>query len=200
MGPRQERLKVHRRTLRLDHAAYTVLSPRPGGAASFTTSRRDGTWRIQADAEGAQLLARLCWAMAYQRHPRTVAVIDPTALAPDPAGVGTAAIVPAAIVIANRELGEFGPGAAAALGAQLPLEGPSAGTVVLQTRGLDLALADPAAFARRDDQAGATAGDPWQQWEAGAEDLVVMAAPSPLLRAWGVRWSGLSPQGSSSAV
>ena len=185
MGPRQERLKVHRRTLRLDGAAYTALSPRPDAAATFATSRHDGTWRIQADADGAHLLARLCWAMAYQRHPRTVTVIDPSHLIPEAGPAGS-------IVIANRDLGEFGPGPAAALGAQLPFETPSGGTVVLQTRGLDLALADPAAFGQRDEQAG-TDPVPWRDWVVGSDGLVVLAAPPAVLRAWGVAWSVLAP-------
>jgi hypothetical protein len=195
MGSHQERLKVHRRSLRLDGDLYTVLSPRPSTTARFATSGRQGRWHVLTDADGAQLLARLCWAMAYQRQARTMTLIDPAFLVPDP----LAAVPSAPIVIVNRDLGPLSPGAAAALRPQLPFEMPSAGTVALQTRGLDLALADPVAFGQRDDQVGPT-GDQWQQWVEGTDDLVVMAAPSPVLRAWGVSWSGLGPQGTDDVV
>jgi hypothetical protein len=195
MGSHQERLKVHRRSLRLDGDLYTVLSPRPSTTARFATGCRQDSWQVLTDADGVQLLARLCWAMAYQRHDRTMTVIDPPFLVPDPLRAGPSA----PIVIVNRDLGPLSPGAAAALRPQLPFEMPSAGTVALQTRGLDLALADPVAFGQRDDQVGAI-GSHSQQWVEGADDLVVLAAPSPVLRAWGVSWSGLGPQGSDDVV
>jgi hypothetical protein len=195
MGSHQERLKVHRRSLRLDGDLYTVLSLRPSEAARFATTGSEGTRRILTEADGVQLLARLCWAMAFQRHARTMTVIDPTFLVPDPLGAGPVA----PIVIINLDLGPLGPGAAAALRLQLPFAMPSAGTVALQTRGLDVALADPVAFGQRDDQAGPV-GHHWQQWVGDSADLVVMAAPSPVLRAWGVSWSGLGPEGTDDVV
>jgi hypothetical protein len=195
MASHQERLKVHRRSLRLDGDLYTVLSPRPGATARFATTRSQGTCHVLTDVDGAQLLARLCWAMAYQRQARTMTVIDPTFLVPDPLGAGPSE----PIVIVNLDLGPLGPGAADALRPQLPFEFPSAGTVALQTRGLDLALADPAAFGQRDDQTGHT-GSGWQQWIGESDGLVVMAAPPPVLRAWGVRWSGLGPAGTDDVV
>jgi hypothetical protein len=195
MGAHQERLKVHRRSLRLDGDLYTVLSPRPNAGARFATSSGEDTCHVLTDTDGAQLLARLCWAMAYQRKARTMTVIDPTFLVPDPLGAGSSE----PIVIVNRDLGPLSPGAAAALRSQLPFEFPSAGTVALQTRGLDLALADPVAFGQRDEQGGPI-GSQWQQWIGAFDGLVVMAAPSPVLRAWGVSWSNLSPEGTDDVV
>jgi hypothetical protein len=60
------------------------------------------------------------------------------------------------------------------------------GTVVLQTRGLEVALGDAAAFRNRDDQA------PWRDchqqrcWIDGIGGMVIVAAPAPVLRSWGV--------------
>ena len=148
MGPAQERLKVHRRSVRLDGRAYTVLSPRPSVSSRFATNRDGATCQILTDPVGAQLLARLCWAMAYQRHERTVTVIDSHFLVPDPFGADTSS----PIVIVNSALGSLSGAVLADLHSQLPLATPSDGTVVLQTRGLDQALDDPAAFGQRADQ------------------------------------------------
>jgi hypothetical protein len=172
MGTSHERLKVHRRTQKLDGRGYTVLSPRPNETAPFATDRD----HIVTDADGAHLLARLCWAMAFQRRARTVVVID--------AG-------PWPIAIVNDELGTLGSAALADLRATLPFETPSDGTVVLQTRGLDLALADPAAFARRDDQKGWREMYGIRRWIGEASGVLVIAAPPPVLLGWGVELSDL---------
>jgi hypothetical protein len=195
MGSSQERLKVHRRTLQLDDLTYTVLSPRPTVPARFATSRLGDTWRVVTDAAGAQLLARLSWAMAYQRHARTLIVIDSSFLVPNPFDADPS--LPIAIV--NSDLGPFPDTVAASLRAQLPLAAPSGGTVVLQTRGLDLALADPAAFGQRDDQV-AQHDEAHRRWIDRADGLMVMAASAPVLRAWGVRWSDPDQRGEEDEV
>jgi hypothetical protein len=191
MGPAQERLKVHRRSVRLDGRAYTVLSPRPSVSSRFATSRDGATCQILTDPVGAQLLARLCWAMAYQRHQRTVTVIDPPFLVPDPFGAEPSS----PIVIANSDLGSLNGPTLADLHSQLPLATPSDGTVVLQTRGLDQALDDPTAFGQRADQVARRSERHQERWIDGDSGLWVLTAPPPVLRAWAVELAGPDGEG-----
>ena len=122
----------------LDGRAYTVLTLRPGTAERFATNRYHGTWHILSDVGGGQLLGRLMWAMAFQRHADTILLLDDAVLVENPFDADP----PSPIVIVNTALGELRQGAVGALQAQLPLRGSSDGTVVLQTPGLDLAHAD----------------------------------------------------------
>jgi hypothetical protein len=182
MEPIHGRLKTHRRTLVLSGSRYTVLSPRPSVAARFATNRYHETWHIVTDMSGAHLLARLCWAMAFQRHPRTVIVIDPPLLAPNPHDGDP----PLPIVVVNDDLGLFDREAATALRVALPFETVSEGTVALQTRGLDVALNNPEEFAQSDDQAGWRDAHQERRWIDASDGLLVIASPPPVLRAWGV--------------
>jgi hypothetical protein len=196
MASVQERLKVRRRSLKLDRLTYTVLSPRPSVASRFATNQHHDKWHVLTDAEGAHLLGRLCWAMAYQQRPHTVMVIDPSVLVPNPFDADPSK----PIVIVNSDIGPFGREAATALTAALPFVGDSEGTVVLQTRGLDVALSDPVAFRGRDDQAAWRNDHHKKEWIDGDAPLVIIAAPPPVLREWGVELAGLenrSQQGSS---
>jgi hypothetical protein len=177
-----DRLKVHRRSLRLDGLEYTVLSPRPSETARFATHRYHETWHIVSDGASAQLLARLCWAMAFQQRERTFVLIDPPLLAPNPFDADPAT----PIVIANNDLGPIGREAMKALRSKVPFETASMGTVVLQTRGLDLAMDDTAAFHRRDDQAMWRNEHQKRRWIDGTSGFLLMAAPPPVLRGWGV--------------
>ena len=190
MGPAQERLKVHRRSVRLDGRAHTVLSPRPSASSRFATNRDGATYQILTDPVGALFLARLCWAMAYQRHERTVAVIDSSFLVPNPLGADTSS----PIVIVNSALGSLSGAVLADLHSQLPLATPSDGAVVLQTRGLDPALDDPAAFGQRstrwpDEARVPRTGGRWRQRSR------VLTAPPPVLQAWGVDLSASRREG-----
>jgi hypothetical protein len=185
MGPAQERLKVHRRSVRLDGRAYTVLSPRPSASSRFATNQDGAMYQVLTDPVGAQFLARLCWAMAYQRHERTLTVIDSNFLVPNPFGADTSS----PIVIVNSALGSLSDAVLADLQSQLPLATPSDGTVVLQTRGLDQALDDPAAFGQRSDQVARRSESHQDGWIDGDSGLWVLTAPPPVLRAWGVELS-----------
>jgi hypothetical protein len=190
------RLKTHRRTLTLGGSRYTILSPRPSVDARFATNRHHETWHIVTDAAGAHLLARLCWAMAFQRHPRTMIVIDLSLLVPNPFDGDP----PTPIVIVNNDLGPFDREATASLRDALPFRSPSEGTVVLQTRGLDIALSDPQEFARSADQTNWKDAHQRRRWIDGSAGLLVIASPPPVLRTWGVELSDLgswSHQGSS---
>jgi hypothetical protein len=181
-GADLQRLKVHRRTTMLDGQSYTLLAPRPGDPPRFATNRRHGAWQVVTDQSGVLLLGRLFWAMAFQRRPRTVVVIDPAVLVPNPFDGEPS--VP--IVIVNLDLGPFDRSAVDALCGQLPFSAPSDGTVVLQTRGLDLALADWEAFSRRERKASPA----WRtrasrRFIERVNGMLVITAPPPVLRSWG---------------
>jgi hypothetical protein len=204
-----ERLKVHRRSLRLDGLEYTILSPRPSVDVRFATNRFHDTWHVISDIAGARLLARLCWAMAFQQRERTIVLIETPLLVPNPFDADPST----PIIISNNDLGPLGRDAVSALRAQLPLVMPSMGTIVLQTRGLDAAIDDPDAFRRRDDQASWRDRHQKRRWIDGSGGLLVMAAPPPVLREWGVAlstlgqamydgmdWSYLDDPGSSGEV
>jgi len=187
MDTQSNRLKVHRRDLVLGGSRYTILSPRPGTESRFATNRFHDTWHVLTDLEGAHLLARLCWAMAYQRHDRTVAVIDPPFMVPNPFDADASS----PIVIVNTDLGPFPRDCASSLRQALPFRTPSSGTVVLQTRGLDLALENPGAFAQGPDQARWRDPHRKRRWIEGSAGLVILAAPGPVLKTWGVELSQL---------
>ena len=189
MSPAKEHLKVHRRSVTLDGLNYTILSPRPSSSARFATNRFHEGWHVLTDTEGAQLLARLCWAMAFQRRSRTVIVIDAPFVVPNPINADPSS----PIAIVNSDLETLSSAAVASLRTELPLRAESDGTVVLQTRGLDVALADPKAFAERDDQAQ-WRGHRERSWLEGSAGLLVLAAPAAVLRAWGVELSELGPR------
>jgi len=190
------RLKVHRRSVRLDRLDYTVLSPRPSEEVRFATNYFHETWHVITSEKGAALLARLCWAMAFQRRERTVILIDAPLIVPSPFDADPSS----PIVIVNNDLGSFNKAAARDLRAQLPLSIASDGTVVLQTRGLDQALKNTSEF--RDRKQGAQSQNQHQKrrWIDLSNGLVIVAAPPPVLRTWAVDLSDVgtwSHEGSS---
>ena len=71
-----DRLKLHRRQLRLDGRQYTVVTLRPGTDARFSTNHFHDTWHVLSDWHGARLLGRLLWGLAYQRVPGTLVLVD----------------------------------------------------------------------------------------------------------------------------
>jgi hypothetical protein len=129
--------------------------------------------------------------MAYQRHERTVTLIDSPFLVPNPFDADTSS----PIVIVNCDLGSLSGAVLADLHSQLPLATPSNGTVVLQTRGLDQALGDRAAFGQRADQVARGSERHKERWIDGDSGLWVLTAPPPVLRSWGVELSGSDGKG-----
>ena len=126
-----DRLKLHRHLVRLDGRQYTVITPRPGTGACFSTNRYHGTWHILSDLRGARLLARLLWGLAYQRIPGTMVVIGAPFLDPSPFDAepsNPVAVVPARLTALTTQ-------AARRLRQQLPLGRP-AGTIRWHTPGL----------------------------------------------------------------
>ncbi len=79
-----DRMKLHRRMVRVDGRTYTVISPRRAQDVRFSTNRFHGTWHILSDFRGARFLGRMLWGLAYARVPNTVVVIDGESLDPNP--------------------------------------------------------------------------------------------------------------------
>jgi hypothetical protein len=133
-----DRMKLHRRRLRLDGRDYTVVTLRPGTDARLSTNYFHGTWHILSDWHGARLLGRLLWGLAYQRVPGTLVLIDRPSLDPNPFDAEPAdpvALVPALLT-------PLGSAAARDLRRQLPLHRPTDGTVRWHTPGYDAAVAE----------------------------------------------------------
>jgi hypothetical protein len=190
--PGTPRLKVHRRSIRLDGQYHTVLSPRPGVGCSFATNRFHETWHVLAGGEGVRLLARLCWALAYQRRQSTLALIDPSLLVPNPFDADPSS----PIAILNNDLGSLRRSAADDLHGELPFRTAPAGTVTLNTRGLDEALRDMRAFRSSEESSGYSWNVHQQRrWIDQVNGIVVIAAPPPVLRGWGVALSQLATPG-----
>jgi hypothetical protein len=175
----QAAIKLHRRVLRLDDANWTVLSLRPGDPVVFATNRFHETWHIVGGLDAAALLARLFWALAFQRHERTFILIDRPFLVPNPNDSDPSS----PIVLANSNLGTPRRHALDALHSLVPLTSPSLGTVKLRTVGLDRALEDPAAYEDRPEQRAARFNpQQWREWMDRVHGLIVYAAPDAVLR------------------
>jgi len=132
-----DRLKLHRRQLRLDGRQYTVVTLRPGTDARFSTNHFHDTWHVLSDWHGARLLGRLLWGLAYQRVPGTLVLVDRPFLDPnsfDAEPADPIALVPALLTPLTAK-------AARDLRRRLPLEGPADGTVRWRAHGLDAAIA-----------------------------------------------------------
>ncbi|WP_242893605.1 TfoX/Sxy family DNA transformation protein [Actinomadura litoris] len=149
-------MKLHRRTVRLGGGRdlrglrglrdLTVISPRPGTAARFSTNRFHETWHVLSDPRGAMFLARLLWGLSYQSRPGTVVVLDRPFLVPTPFDADPAD----PIVLVPSWHTPFGPGAARALARRLPLRGAPEGTVRWRSHGLDGPLEDARAWLNRE--------------------------------------------------
>ena len=182
-----DRLKLHRRELRLAGRAHTVIGPRPGTTVRFSTNRCHDTWHVLGDDASAALLGRLLWGLAYTRRPGTLVLLDRPFLDPNPFDAEPADPV----VLVPSERTGFGLAQARALRERLPLRSRPDGTVRWQTPGLDLALADRWGWLDADWRARP------QDQEAGGRvervgGLLVLRAPAPVLRLWAVMIAGLS--------
>jgi hypothetical protein len=177
------RLKVHRRSFVVDRRRCTALTLRPTTSQRFATNYFHATWHVLSDRGGARLLGRLCWAMAHSRHEGTFVLIDPRFVVPNPFDADPSS----PIVVVNSDISRFGRPVAQELRRRLPCAARSEGTVVLQTNGLDVALDDVDAF--WDVDGSARSGRPAHQdrrFISRVNGLVVMAAPSPVLKDWAV--------------
>jgi hypothetical protein len=77
-------LKLHLRVFELHRRVLRVVTLRPQTPARFSTNYFHDTWHILAGPDGAVLLGRLLWGLAFQRHPGTLILIDRGHLAPTP--------------------------------------------------------------------------------------------------------------------
>jgi hypothetical protein len=186
------KLKLHRRNVELDGERFAVLSLRPTTTARFATTEYHETVQILCDVEGAELIARLSWAMAFQSRKHTILLIDLPMIAKDPFALSP----PAPILIVNSDLEAPSPAALAALTPQLPLAGDSEGSLRLMTSGFDRALTDVEHFWNQE-----RAEDPdlkqhvHARWLERVGGTVVLAAPPAVLRHWAVRVAELASQG-----
>ncbi|MGW5387088.1 TfoX/Sxy family DNA transformation protein [Nocardia sp. NPDC003963] len=128
-------LKLHRRSLRLDHRIHTVISLRPGTTARFSTNYFHGTWHLLSDDHGSRLLATLLWGLAYQARPGTVLVIDRPFLIPTPFEADPAD----PILLVPGWCTRLTPRATRDLLRRLPLRDGPDGTVRWRTHGLTTA-------------------------------------------------------------
>jgi len=185
----QAAIKLHRRVVRLDDANWTLLSLRPGDPGAFATVRSDETWHVLGGPDEAEMLARMFWALAFQRHERTLILIDAPFLVPNPHDSEPSSPV----LLVNSDLGTPRRHALDELRGQLPLASPSLGTVKLRTVGLDRALEDPKAHEDRSEQRAARL-DPhqWREWMDRVHGIIVYAAPGAVLRRQAVLVAELS--------
>lgn len=186
------KLKLHRRNVELDGERFTVLSLRPTTAARFAATEYHEASQILCNVDGAELLGRLSWAMAFQSRAHTLLLIDLPLIAKDPFDVSP----PAPILIVNSDLGSPSAAVIEALAAKLPLTDDSEGSVRLMTAGFDRALADVDRFWTQE-----RAEDPDlkqhvnARWVERVSGAIVLAAPPAVLRQWAVRVAELASRG-----
>ena len=178
-----DRLKLHRRRLRLDGREYTLVTLRPGTDVRFSTNYFHETWHVLSDWHGARLLGRLLWGLAYQRNPGTLVLIDRPFLDPNPFDAEPAdpiALVPAPLTHLSTQ-------AARELRRRLPLSGTVDGSVRWHTHGLDTAAAT--SRAEQDQPVGHWRPSPikprgFQQRVDRVGGLVSLTAAPAMLRQW----------------
>lgn len=191
-SPAGVKLKLHRRGLELDGERFTVLGVRPTTTERFATTEYHDTWHILCEVDGAELLARLAWAMAFQSRQHTMVLVDLSVIAADPFDASPSS----PILIVNTDLGTPKPTSIESLRAQLPLTGESEGSVRLMTAGFDRALADPERFwtqERADDPAFKAHQN--ARWLESVNGVIVLAAAAPVLRQWAVRVADITSRG-----
>jgi hypothetical protein len=77
-------LKLHLRVLEVAGRTLRVVTLRPDAPVRFSTNYFHDTWHILGGADGAAVLGRLLWGLAFQRHPGTLVLIDRGHLVPTP--------------------------------------------------------------------------------------------------------------------
>jgi len=69
-------LKLHLRVFEIHGRTLRVVTLRPQCGVRFSTNYFHDTWHLLAGPDGAVLLGRLLWGLAFQRHPGTMVLID----------------------------------------------------------------------------------------------------------------------------
>lgn len=129
-------LKVHLHLVPCGATTLRVLSLRPQCGVRYSTNYFHDTWHILTDPGGAAVLARLLWALAFQRAPDTVIALGHDHLVPTPFEADR----PAPCVLAPQSRSPLTGDKLRALARHLRRPGPSHGTVKLQTFGMAAAL------------------------------------------------------------
>lgn len=129
-------LKVHLRLVPCGGTTLRVLSLRPQCGVRYSTNYYHDTWHLLTDPGGAAVLARLLWALAFQRAPDTVIALGHDHLVPTPFEADRAA----PCIFAPQMRSPLTGDKLRALARHLRQPGPSHGTVKLQTFGMAQAL------------------------------------------------------------
>lgn len=77
-------LKLHLRVFELHRTTLRIVTLRPQTGVRFSSNYFHDTWHILGGPDGAAILGRLLWGLAFQRHPGTVVLIDRDHLVPTP--------------------------------------------------------------------------------------------------------------------
>jgi hypothetical protein len=77
-------LKLHLRVVTVGRTTFRIVTLRPATSVRFSTNFFHDTWHVLTDREGAFILARLLWGLAFQREPGTAVLLDGVHLVPTP--------------------------------------------------------------------------------------------------------------------
>jgi len=77
-------LKVHLRVLDVHRTTLRIVTLRPQTGVRFSSNFFHDTWHILGGPDGAAILGRLLWGLAFQRHPNTLVLLDSDHLVPTP--------------------------------------------------------------------------------------------------------------------
>jgi len=127
---------MHLRLLTTGGYTYRIVTLRPGTGIVFSANYFHQTWHIVTSQLGARMLARLLWAISFERHPGTLLLIHGGNLAPTPFEAERSdpfLIVPAGLTHLDSSAFRI-------LKGRLLRLGPPTKTIRWQTFGLDLAL------------------------------------------------------------
>jgi hypothetical protein len=127
---------MHLRLVRAGGCTYRVVTLRPATRVAFSTNFFHQTWHIVSSQRGSQLLARLLWGLAYERHPGTLLLIHGDHLLPTPFEAERSD----PILLVPSGLTPLDTSALRDLKGRLRRLGPSTRTIRWQTFGLDAAL------------------------------------------------------------
>jgi hypothetical protein len=127
---------MHLRLLTAGGTTYRIITLRPSTKVAFSTNFFHQTWHIVTDQRGAQVLARLLWGLAFERHPGTLLLVHGDHLLPTPFEAERSdpfLLVPAGLT-------GLDPSVLRTLKSRLNRLGPPDRTIRWQTFGLDAAL------------------------------------------------------------
>jgi len=189
----ESRLKMHLRLLRIGGATYRVVTLRPSTRVAFSTNFFHQTWHIVTGQQGARLLARLFWGLAFQRQPGTLVLVHGAHLLPTPFEAERSdpfLIVPAGLTGIDRDALRY-------LKNYLPHLGPPTTTIRWLTFGLDLALRQD-----QEDSVELGRGENKHLWRqermSRLGGFIVYQAPPAILRWQALRLHGLQVRESDS--